>query len=114
MKSSLPLPGQKVRGSRTGRPVMAALDLLGRRGALRLIWELREGRVLTFRALAAACDLPPATLNARIKELREAMLIAPEDGYRLTPLGVALFEAFAPFERWSRHWAKAVPGLIEP
>ena len=36
-----------VRGSRTGRPVMALLDLLGRRWSLRIIWELREDRALT-------------------------------------------------------------------
>lgn len=112
MKSALPLPGQKVRGSRTGRPIMALLDLLGRRGTLRLIWELREGRVATFRALVEACDLPPATLNARIKELREAAIIGPEEGYRLSPLGAELLEAFGPLERWSRQWAKAMPGNL--
>ena len=32
-----------VRGSRTGRPVMALLDLLGRRWTLRIVWELRDG-----------------------------------------------------------------------
>ena len=36
-----------VRGSRSGRPVMALLDLLGRRWTLRIIWELREDRALT-------------------------------------------------------------------
>ena len=33
---------------------MAALDLLGRRGSLRILWELREGVPLTFRALQDA------------------------------------------------------------
>ena len=36
-------PGAPVRGSRTGRPVMALLDLLGRRWSLRVLWELRDG-----------------------------------------------------------------------
>ena len=44
-----------VRGSRTGRPIMALLDLLGRRWTLRIMWELREGS-LTSRALRTACD----------------------------------------------------------
>ena len=39
-----------VRGSRTGRPIMAVLDLLGRRWMLRILWQLRDGP-LTFRAL---------------------------------------------------------------
>jgi len=36
-----PKPGTRVRGSRTGRPIMALIDLLGRRWALRVVWELR-------------------------------------------------------------------------
>ena len=50
---STPKPGTRVRGSRTGRPIMAALDLLGRRWALRILWELRAG-ALSFRALPEA------------------------------------------------------------
>ena len=46
-------PGLPARGSKSGRPIMALLDLLGRRWALRLVWELREGNQ-TFRALARA------------------------------------------------------------
>ena len=44
-----------VRGSASGRPIMALLDLLGRRWALRVLWELREGP-LQFRALQERCD----------------------------------------------------------
>ena len=35
-------PQRRVRGSRTGRPIMALLDLFGRRWSLRILWELRE------------------------------------------------------------------------
>ena len=35
-----PTLAKPVRGSRTGRPVMVLLDLLGRRMALRILWEL--------------------------------------------------------------------------
>ena len=37
------LPGRPVRGSTSGRPLMAALDLFGRRWMLRVMWELRDG-----------------------------------------------------------------------
>ena len=40
----LALQKQRVRGSQSGRPIMALLDLLGRRWSLRIIWELRDGR----------------------------------------------------------------------
>jgi DNA-binding HxlR family transcriptional regulator len=100
-----PLPGRAVRGSETGKPIMAALDLLGRRGALRIVWELREGRVLTFRALQAAAELPPGTLNTRLAELRAADVVATEGGYRLSPRGTQLIAALWPLMAWSEAWA---------
>lgn len=84
---------------------MAALDLLGRRGSLRIVWELRDGAILTFRALQAAAELPPGTLNVRLAELRAADVVAADNGYRLSPRGVALFEALAPLMSWSQAWA---------
>ncbi len=94
-----------MRGSTTGQPIMAALDLLGRRGALRIVWELREGRVLTFRALQAAAELPPGTLNTRLAELRAADIVAAEGGYRLSPRGGQLIQALWPLMAWSQAWA---------
>jgi DNA-binding HxlR family transcriptional regulator len=84
---------------------MAALDLMGRRGALRIIWELRDGAVLTFRTLQTAAALPPGTLNVRLAELRAAGVVAAESGYRLTPCGTALIVALAPLMAWSQAWA---------
>src|SRR5258705_8079867 len=75
-----PRPGRPVRGSRAGRPIMALLDLLSRRWALRVIWELREGR-LTFRALQEACGgVSPTVLNERVRELRESGLLDSAGG----------------------------------
>ena len=103
-----PAPGRRVRGSRTGRPLMAALDLLGRRQALRLLWELRAAP-LSFRALQEACDgISPSVQNARLRELREAgLVVLGDEGYALTPLGRELGEALAPLDRWSRRWARS-------
>lgn len=98
-----------VRGSRTGRPIMALLDLLGRRWALRIVWELREDRSLTSRALRTACDeASPTIIQARLSELREAGLVelVQGDGYRLTGLGRELFETFAPLHRFAERWSK--------
>ena len=100
-----------ARGSRTGRPIMALLDLLGRRWSLRILWELR-GEPLTSRALRAVCDeASPTVMQARLTELREAGFIElGEGGYRLTPLGRQLCETFMPLhlfaERWSNHSSK--------
>ena len=97
-----------VRGSRTGRPIMALLDLLGRRWTLRLIWELRDGP-LTSRALRTACDdASPTVMQARLSELREATLVdlVAGDGYCLTPLGKELMESFQPLHRFAERWSK--------
>jgi DNA-binding HxlR family transcriptional regulator len=101
-----PLPSRRVRGSATGRPVMALLDLLGRRMALRILWELRNGQ-LTFRALQAAAETNPSVLNARLGELREARIVehGPE-GYGLTPQGRTLLELILPLHAWADEWAR--------
>jgi DNA-binding HxlR family transcriptional regulator len=98
---AIPKIGSKVRGSKTGRPIMVVLDMLGRRGALRLIWELRSAP-LNFRALQSAAETNPALLNARLKELRAAGVVEhDEGGYRLTDRGRALMIALEPLYRWS-------------
>ncbi|GGC73304.1 transcriptional regulator [Chelatococcus reniformis] len=104
------MPGRPVRGSSSGRPIMAALDLLGRRGALRLLWELRDGSATSFRALRQATELPPATLNVRLREMRGAALVELNGGYRLTGTGAALAGALAPLSAWATAWAETVAG----
>lgn len=98
-----------VRGSDSGRPIMALLDLLGRRWTLRVIWELREG-ALSFRALQAACSgMSPSVLNQRLAELREALIVEQgEGGYALSPRGRELLAHFGPLHRWSEDWAEAL------
>jgi DNA-binding HxlR family transcriptional regulator len=85
---------------------MAALDLLGRRGALRVLWELRAGDAFTFRALQDAAELSPATLNTRLRELRAAGIIDAAAGYKLTALGALLLPALEPLNDWASRWAK--------
>jgi DNA-binding HxlR family transcriptional regulator len=81
---------------------MALLDLLGRRWAMRAIWELRDGP-LTFRQLQRACGgISSSVLNDRIAELREAGIV--EEGYALTPEGRELLAAYEPLGDWARRW----------
>ncbi len=100
------LPGTRVRGSNTGRPIMALLDVLGQRWTLRLLWELGHGSA-TFRALRARCeDVSPTLLNKRMKDLRELALIELGDnGFTLTDLGMALVGKLASLDSWANDWA---------
>ncbi len=105
---ALPKPGSPVRGSQTGRPIMALLDLLGRRWLLRILWELRD-TPLTFRELRERCDaMSPTVLNQRLHELRDADIVMLEEpgGYTLTRSGWQLLEALMPLQRWSTQWQK--------
>jgi DNA-binding HxlR family transcriptional regulator len=106
-KQASPAKKRAARGSRTGRPIMALLDLLGRRWSLRILWELR-GESLTSRALRTACDeASPTVLQARLAELREAGLVelVSASGYRLTGMGRELFETFMPLQRFAERWS---------
>ncbi len=109
-KPASPAKKQAVRGSRSGRPIMALLDLLGRRWTLRILWELRDAP-LTSRALRTACDdASPTIVQTRLSELREAGLVELEqgDGYRLTELGRELEQTFLPLSRFAERWSKHV------
>jgi DNA-binding HxlR family transcriptional regulator len=102
-----PLPGRPVRGSSSGRPLMAALDLLGRRWTLRILWELRDGG-LGARALRRRCDdMSSSVLYGRLVDLRAAGLIAQagDEAYELTSVGRELGDAIAPLQQWADRWA---------
>lgn len=101
-----PIPGKPVRGSRTGRPIMALLDMLGQRWVLRILWELRS-TPLTFRELREHCDaMSPTVLNQRLRELRDAGVVVLEEpgGYALSPSGKELLDALMPLQRWAEQW----------
>ncbi len=95
---------------------MAAMDLLGRRWSLRILWELRHGP-LGARALRDRCDgMSSSVLYDRLRELTEARLLEqlPESTYQLTPQGRSLGEALAPLDRWARTWAGSGPEPDRP
>ena len=108
VRKTTPAPGRPARGSRSGRPIMALLDLLGRRWTLRILWELRS-EPATFRALRERCGgLSPTVLNARLRDLRDAGVVELSDGagYGTTAHGDALLRALAPLDQWAKAWAR--------
>jgi DNA-binding HxlR family transcriptional regulator len=112
MTTSRPPPVRKpVRGSRSGRPIMALLDILGRRWTLRVLWELRDGSV-KFRSLAERADaMSQSVLSRRLKELEAARLVVgDEDGWRLSREGTVLLERLMPLSEFAREWAALQTG----
>jgi|SRR5450631_920369 len=106
---AIPKPGTPVRGSTSGAPVMAILDLLGRRWAMGVVWQLADGPH-SFTELQSRCDsISPTILSTRIKDLAEAKIIERTlDGYQLTKIGRDLFTILEPFQGWAHKWAKTL------
>jgi DNA-binding HxlR family transcriptional regulator len=103
-------PGRGRAGARVGgrRPIVALFDLLGRRWAMRVVWELRNGP-MTFRDLQAACGgISSSVLSQRLAELREAGIAA--EGNVLTDEGHDLLEAYRPLGAWAERWAAGRAG----
>lgn len=105
--AKLPTPGTPVRGSKSGKPVMALFDLLGRRWAMGILWQMCEDAPCTFRELQSRCEsISPTVLNTRLKELREAQLIEHvSGGYQVLPMGQELYKLLKPLGNWSNNWA---------
>jgi DNA-binding HxlR family transcriptional regulator len=107
-KLGIPVPGKPVRGSRSGAPIMALFDLLGRRWAMGILWTLSEGGPLAFSALQDRCEtISPTVLSQRLRELQSAGFVAKTgDGYAVTPLGGRVYERLVPLGAAAREWAK--------
>lgn len=97
------------------RPIMALLDLLSQRWALRLLWELRDG-ARTSRDLREVTAISPTVLQSRLDELRAAGIaeLSRGSGYRLTEVGRELVAAFLPLYSFATRWADAVDEEAAP
>jgi DNA-binding HxlR family transcriptional regulator len=104
-----PRPGRPARGTTTGRPLLVAFDLLGRRWALRILWELRDGEHVGFRALQERCEgMSSSVLRDRLAELTGAGILATDEGrYGLSEHGRGLLAALRPLAKWADRWGGA-------
>jgi len=84
------------------RPVESVLDLLGRRWALRLVWELRRS-TLPFSELRRRTGISPSVLSARLGDLIGAGVVERDPGrrYRLSGRGRELARLLYEINRWA-------------
>ena len=84
-------------------PLLELFEVLGRRWALRVLWELKDGG-LTYRELAARVQgMSTSVLTDRLRELRAAALVEhePKTGYRLSSHGRDLVALLEPLQEWA-------------
>jgi DNA-binding HxlR family transcriptional regulator len=92
--------------------MLALLDLLGRRWALRILWELRR-QPASFQALQLRCDsMSTSVLSQRLGELREAQLVEKDQSgaYGLTDAGARLLARLDGIDEWTQEWARTIRG----
>jgi DNA-binding HxlR family transcriptional regulator len=93
--------------------MLALLDLLGRRWALRILWELRT-EPLSFQGLQQRCDsMSTSVLSQRLTELRAAQLVEKDvsGSYRLTEPGTLLLERLDGIDDWTQQWSQLLGSL---
>ena len=97
----------------TTRPVEDALELLGRRWALRLIWELRRS-TLSFSELRRRTEISPSVLSSRLEELAGAGILEQDSGrrYRLSGRGRELARVLYELNRWAESPGVSSPGEL--
>ncbi len=102
----IPTPGSSVRGSKSGAPIMALFDLLGRRWGMGVLWTINGHGPLTFRDIQKRCDtISPSVLNQRLKELRKAELVGrSHDGYVATEMGQKIYKLLVPLGSVAKEW----------
>jgi DNA-binding HxlR family transcriptional regulator len=90
--------------------MLALLDLLGRRWALRILWELRQ-QPASFQSLQRRCDsMSTSVLAQRLGELRESQLVAKDGSsdYALTESGMRLLARLDGIDEWTQEWARTI------
>jgi DNA-binding HxlR family transcriptional regulator len=84
------------------KAVEGVLDLLGRRWALRLVWELRRS-TLSFSELRQRTGISPSVLSLRLQDLVRAGVLERDAGrrYRLSGRGRELARILYELNRWA-------------
>ena len=88
--------------------LLAAMELLGQRWVLRVIWELEPGSLgfLELRRRMGNCS--SSMLSERLQQLTAAGLVVKNDAgtWELTVTGAALGQALSDVWDWSESWKR--------
>lgn len=103
-------PPAASRADTAAAPLLTAMDLLGQRWMLRVLWELEPGPLgfLELRRRMGNCS--SSMLSVRLQRLQNANLLVKQTdkSYELTTVGRELAAALEPVWAWSRRWADSI------
>ncbi|GAB3203831.1 winged helix-turn-helix transcriptional regulator [Nocardia tengchongensis] len=112
MRSASQPPPANSRADASTAPLLAAMDLLGQRWILRVIWELEPGALgfLELRRRMGNCS--SSMLSVRLQRLVEAgvAIKRADKSYELTTAGEELGRALEAVWTWSERWADNLEG----
>lgn len=101
-------PGPSSRASdQSHAPILAAIELLGQRWMLRVIWELEPGGLgfLELRRRMGGCS--SSMLADRLRQLADVRLVEklPSGDWALTGAGTRLGAALDGIWNWAEQWS---------
>ncbi len=84
----------------------AAMDLLGQRWMLRIVWGIEPGPIGFLELRRRMDNCSSSMLSVRLQHLQSAGLVLkrPDKAYELTTAGRELAVALEPLWAWSRGW----------
>jgi DNA-binding HxlR family transcriptional regulator len=96
-------------------PLAGLVDLISRRHALAVVWELR-GPAQPFRTLTKRLSAADDRLSQRLRELRESGLVEVDEGgdYRLSSEGRRLLDLLERLADFADGWAALTPRQRSP
>ncbi len=91
-------------------PFQEAINLLGRRHAMTIIWLLQQGEPRRFNQMKRILGINPVSLSQRLDELEAAGVVnrqtyntvPPKVEYRLTPKGRDLLPLMDQMSAWAK------------
>ncbi|CAM4034503.1 helix-turn-helix domain-containing protein [Nocardia ninae] len=112
MRSASGARPPKDRADPANAPVLAAMELLGQRWVLRVLWELEPGRLGFLELRRRMNNCSSSMLSVRLQHLQSAGLIVKnaDKSYELTTAGTELGVALRGVWDWSRRWDAALTG----
>ncbi|MET4050286.1 MULTISPECIES: helix-turn-helix domain-containing protein [unclassified Rhodococcus (in: high G+C Gram-positive bacteria)] len=107
MRSANEPPPDRSGNDEEAAAARSAMDLLGQRWSLRIVWELEAGQMGFLELRRRMDNCSSSMLAERLRQLQDAGIVEKnaKRAYELSFAGIRLSQALEPLWDWSRVWA---------